>query len=166
MTLSKESDTLKSILIVSDKYYDHDKLDRAFGSINSPDEFFSLLSLRKGADDYLNRAEQVSIMTIHAAKGLEFNTVFVPGCEDGIIPFTIFGDTSFEHIASEERLLYVAVTRAEEILYLSNAAARNYKGRIIKSVRSPFVDRIEKRLVKQMKREERERDMDYQMKLF
>jgi len=160
------SDIIRSIMIVSEKYYDQDKLDRVFGGINSPDEFFSLLSLRKGEDDYLNRAEQVSVMTIHAAKGLEFNTVFVPGCEDGIIPFTIFGDTSPEHMASEERLLYVAVTRAEENLYLSNAAARNYKGRIIRSVRSPFVDRIEKRLVKQMKREERDRDTDYQMKLF
>jgi superfamily I DNA/RNA helicase len=53
-----------------------------------------------------------------------------------------------------------------ENLYLSNALSRDYKGRIIKNSRSPFVDRIEKRLVKQMKREERERDMDYQMKLF
>jgi len=105
-------------------------------------------------------------MTIHAAKGLEFNTVFVPGCEGGIIPFTLFGDTSPEHIASEERLLYVAVTRARQNLYLSSAMSRNYKGRILKPVRSPFVDRIEKKLLQQVKRKGGDKEADCQMKLF
>ena len=160
------ADVIKSILIIQEKFYDLEKLDRAFGNIKSPEEFFSSISLRKGADDYLSRAEQVSVMTIHAAKGLEFKTVFVPGCEDGIIPFTLFGDTSPEYIASEERLLYVAVTRAKQNLYLSSALSRNYKGRILKPVRSPFLDRIEKKLLQQMKREGRDKEADYQMKLF
>lgn len=160
------SDIMKSILLVSEKSYDQDKLIQAFSSINTPEEFFRLISLRSGADDYLNRVEQVSLMTIHASKGLEFNTVFVPGCEDGIIPFTFFGNTSSEHIESEERLLYVAVTRAKENLYLSNALSRDYKGRYLKFQRSRFVSRIEKRLLQETKRERREEDKDYQMKLF
>ena len=87
--------------------------------------------------------EGVHIMTIHAAKGLEFDHVFVPGCEEGILPFTLFGEDRPDLIDEERRLLYVAMTRARIGLALSWAHRRSFKGRIIQSQMSPFLNQLE-----------------------
>ena len=92
--------------------------------------------------------EGVHIMTIHAAKGLEFDHVFVPGCEDGILPFTLFGGLPGgqaerpDLIDEERRLLYVAMTRARIGLALSWARKRNFKGRQLQGNISPFLNQL------------------------
>jgi len=82
-------------------------------------------------------------MTIHAAKGLEFDHVFVPGCEEGILPFTLFGEDRPDIIDEERRLLYVAMTRARIGLALSWAHRRSFKGRILQGQMSPFLNQLE-----------------------
>ena len=99
----------------------------------------------------VSRAERVSLMTIHAAKGLEFEQVFVAGLEDGILPFTLFdrsgdasrGEEKDRAIDEERRLLYVAMTRAKIGLHLSWARSRIFKGRRISLPPSRFLSRVE-----------------------
>ena len=94
------------------------------------------------------RAERVQIMTMHAAKGLEFRAVFLPCLEDGILPF--YGleyaegeppaDTweKAELLREEARILYVGITRAAEAVFTSFAAERKIYGRSVSSGASPL----------------------------
>jgi DNA helicase-2/ATP-dependent DNA helicase PcrA len=82
-------------------------------------------------------------MTIHASKGLEFDHVFVSGLEEGILPFTLFGENGKEDIDEERRLLYVAMTRARHGLHLSWAASRNFRGRKLAGPPSRFLSGLE-----------------------
>jgi len=131
-------------------------------------DFFRSCSLRQGADDRDDRAEAVSLMTIHASKGLEFDTVFIPACEKGIIPFELYGEKNDGELAEEERLFYVGVTRTVRNLYLTYAKKRAVKGRILKQERSPFLDRLEEKLLKKGKREpgKKSRSDDLQLDMF
>ncbi|MDR2096700.1 MAG: UvrD-helicase domain-containing protein [Treponema sp.] len=124
------------------------------------------VSRTDGAAEVKSRG--VKIMTIHAAKGLEFDHVFVPALEEGILPFTLFersaekndppgkaglnpADSSQpdgriqedEKIAEERRILYVAMTRARSGLYLSWAGSRNFGGRQLKGAVSRFLSELE-----------------------
>ncbi|MBN2041663.1 MAG: UvrD-helicase domain-containing protein [Spirochaetes bacterium] len=115
---------------------------------NDYEKFFLNLSTRQGVDEYNEKAEAVSILTLHASKGLEFNTVFIPGCEQGIIPFELFGKKEKHELEEEERLFYVGITRTVKNLFLSHAGKRSYKGRILKQPRSLLLERIEKGIFK------------------
>ena len=109
--------------------------------------FLSLLQLGSPSDTYNPSTEQVALMTIHAAKGLEFSHVFIIGCEDGILPYTLFSkDTS--DIEEERRLLYVGMTRAKRALFLSHAKKRNLFGNSLHLPISPFLNNIKEELIK------------------
>ncbi|MCK7514793.1 MAG: hypothetical protein MZV70_69520 [Desulfobacterales bacterium] len=87
-------------------------------------------------------------MTVHAAKGLEFDYVFVAGLEEGLFPFTQYEETTQEdlirsRIEEERRLLYVAVTRARIGLSLWRAKARTFRGRRLALPPSRFLAEIE-----------------------
>ncbi len=98
--------------------------------------------------DFLDRGvEKVSLMTMHAAKGLEFPVVFVTGCETGMIPYARDGKT-VEDMAEERRLFYVAMTRAMDILCLTYAQKRRIFGLEKSRERSCFIDDIEKELAR------------------
>ncbi len=88
------------------------------------------------------RAEAVSLMTIHAAKGTEFPVVLVAGCEEGVLPYVPPDRTELSEEESEEerRLLYVAMTRAEKCLFLSHTTGRMIFGRKLPGKRSRFLD--------------------------
>ena len=118
---------------------------KRFGS-NTID-FFSHVALHTDTDAYVSRAEKVSLMTMHAAKGLEFPVVFITGCEQGYIPMQRSTDDVVD-IQEERRLFYVAMTRAMERLYLSCANKRRIYGRVESRSISPFVNDIEARLKK------------------
>ena len=113
-------------------------------------EFLHHVALQEGADAYEYNVERVTLMTMHASKGLEFNCVFVAGCEQGILPYTLFEKqkTDFEE---ERRLLYVAMTRAQKYLFLSHARKRVIFGRSLQQKRSPFLQRIEHDLLEEGK---------------
>ena len=94
------------------------------------DDFLNHIALYSDADTE-NRIDGVSLMTIHAAKGLEFPVVFLPGLEDNIFPtYKVLTDPDFENVIKEERrLMYVAITRAKTLLFISNAEKRmSYQG--------------------------------------
>ncbi|GHF89522.1 uncharacterized protein (TIGR00375 family) [Amycolatopsis bartoniae] len=87
--------------------------------------FRTELSLGIEVDTWDPRADRVSLLTLHAAKGLEFPVVFVVGCEDGLLPLRWPGaEPDAEELAEERRLLFVGITRAQQHLYLSHAASR------------------------------------------
>jgi DNA helicase-2/ATP-dependent DNA helicase PcrA len=118
----------------------------------------------KGLFAYLNRvslitntdgddanAGKVSLMTIHAAKGLEFPVVFIAGCEDGIIPHQRAVDEADKPEAAleeERRLFYVAITRARQTLYITYCQKRKKAGGAEADVTpSPFLDEIPQELL-------------------
>ena len=109
--------------------------------------FLSLLQLGSPSDTYNASAEQVALMTIHAAKGLEFSHVFIIGCEDGILPYTLFSNDASD-IEEERRLLYVGMTRAKRALFLSHAKKRNLFGNSLHLPISPFLNNIKEELIK------------------
>mgnify|MGYP001597086273 CR=1 FL=1 len=93
------------------------------------EEMLSNAALMSDQDTLKEREKAVKLMTVHAAKGLEFNTVFIGGMEDGLFPHNIMGGGSDPLKAEEERrLFYVALTRAEENLFLSYAIFRTIFG--------------------------------------
>jgi DNA helicase-2/ATP-dependent DNA helicase PcrA len=97
--------------------------------------FLTDLALASSADETAERA--VSLMTIHSAKGLEFDNIFVVGLEEGLLPMT--RDESKSAIEEERRLLYVAMTRARKRLFVTMAHRRNRNGKIEYQVASRFL---------------------------
>jgi DNA helicase-2/ATP-dependent DNA helicase PcrA len=92
--------------------------------------FRNELALRSEADLWDARAEGVSLLTLHAAKGLEFRVVFIVGCEEGLLPLTYDGRLDPEQEAEERRLLFVGMTRAQERLFLTYTRKRHWRGRL------------------------------------
>ncbi len=107
------------------------------------ERFRTELSLGVEVDTWDPRADRVSLLTLHAAKGLEFPVVFVVVCEDGLLPLrwpgTTADDADEEQVCEERRLLFVGMTRAQRHLYLSHAAERVRHGPARKTSRSPFL---------------------------
>ncbi len=100
---------------------------------------------RRGSDP---RDEAVRLLTVHAAKGLEFDHVFVAGLEEGLFPFTLYEETAAgpaleARIEEERRLLYVALTRARRGLFLWRARERTFRGRRLALPPSRFLAEIE-----------------------
>jgi superfamily I DNA/RNA helicase len=112
-----------------------------------PADFFGAMALHTDTDMYASRAEKVSLMTMHAAKGLEFPIVFISGCEQGYIPFER-SNSEPQDIEEERRLFYVAMTRAMTRLYFTRAKSRRIYGRLESRSPSPFVTDIEAHLKK------------------
>jgi uncharacterized protein (TIGR00375 family) len=115
-----------------------DILKSAAGRETDPADFFSGLSLQTDTDLYVSRAEKVSLMTLHAAKGLEFPVVFMVGCEEELLPLRRGGKDAVD-MDEERRLFYVGMTRAEERLYFSWARNRMIHGRRQARRISPFI---------------------------
>jgi len=103
------------------------------------------MAMQTDTDLFEANTEKVTLMTMHAAKGLEFPVVFISGCEEGYLPFKRQGDDS-TNIEEERRLLYVAMTRAQQALYLSYVKKRMVFGK--KATREPsmFIRDIEQNL--------------------
>ncbi len=103
--------------------------------------FLSQVSLVANIDSWEDRANAVSLMTLHNAKGLEFTVVMIPGLEDGLLPHeSSFGDD--EELEEERRLLYVGMTRAMDELYMFSAAVRRRGGLMDTRAPSRFLDEI------------------------
>jgi uncharacterized protein (TIGR00375 family) len=128
--------------------------------------FRDAVALTRHADLWDAGADRVSLLTLHAAKGLEFPVVFIVGLEDGILPLH-WGEPDEAAIAEEQRLFYVGMTRAEDRLFLSRALSRPWRGRVRRLPASPFLSRIEDALVRHHRAEGlRRKPEDRQLKLF
>nr|MBA3938718.1 ATP-binding domain-containing protein [Planctomycetota bacterium] len=90
--------------------------------------------------DRSEQPDQVTLMTLHGAKGLEFRFVFITGCEDGVLPLQRMGQTA--DLEEERRLMYVGITRAKEELYLSRARCRMQYGQTFRNDPSLFLSEI------------------------
>ncbi len=130
-----------------------DVLEETFRTAGIPYQRARKVSPEEEAEAHDPRAEAVTLMTIHAAKGLEFPVVFVAGCEDGIIPYTVHhrGDSAEIDIDEERRLLYVAMTRAEDDLFLTSSRRRTLYGKSIDALPSRFLGLIDPALVEYLK---------------
>lgn len=129
--------------------------------------FLDTAALAGEADFFDPRADRVSLLTLHAAKGLEFRVVFVVGLEDGILPLSFGGSPDEAALAEERRLFYVGMTRARDRLVLSRALQRAWRGALRRLEPSPFLADIEKELVRdQEARPFRRKPEDRQLKLF
>ncbi len=108
--------------------------------------FLEEVALFTDLDNYDTSADAVTLMTMHAAKGLEFPYVFIPGMEEGIFP----GMQSMynpEEVEEERRLAYVGITRAKEKLYLTSSATRMLFGSTVRNRPSRFIGEIPQDLV-------------------
>lgn len=135
-------------------------------NIENRKDFIHEVSLVKECDTLDERADRISLMTLHASKGLEFNCVFVAGLEQGIIP--LYRAETPEAIEEERRLLYVGMTRAKQRLFLSRAIKRHVFG-VSKNLEiSPFLAKIESDLLAYSKfeRESQEKENSSQLSLF
>ncbi len=112
---------------------------------NSLADFLDSIALVSDVDKLDEDAEAVTLMTMHSAKGLEFNVVFLVGMEEGLFPSkrSIEEDSSCEE---ERRLCYVAITRAKKLLYITNATKRTLYGSTSYSAVSRFIAEIPKEL--------------------
>ena len=132
------------------------------------ERFLSELALGTQVDTWDPRADRISLLTLHAAKGLEFPVVFIVGCEDGLLPLT-WGKAEPEDLAEERRLFYVGVTRARTKLYLCRARKRRWRGKVREMPPSPYLADIEQRLLEQSRPRPagaRTRKQDNQLDLF
>ncbi len=110
--------------------------------------FLEATALHSEADYYDPRADRVSLMTLHAAKGLEFPVVFVVGCEEGLLPYFPPGKgADGVDVEEERRLFYVGMTRARQKLALLHAGRRFLYGQRMENPRSRFVGDIETALL-------------------
>ena len=107
--------------------------------------FLEMTALGSEADFYDPRADRVTLMTLHAAKGLEFPVVFMVGCEEGLLPYERAGEES--DVEEERRLFYVGMTRAQQKLILLHARSRFLFGQRVQNPTSRFVEDIEMALV-------------------
>lgn len=172
LTLTLSLSELLDELVEQTKYYDYLKLQgkEGEGRIENIEElksnlirfenenenatlegFLEEISLYTDLDNVNSSDDKVILMTMHSAKGLEYKTVFIVGMEENIFP-SYMASNSEEELEEERRLAYVAVTRAKENLYITNASqrmlfgktSRNMPSRFLKEVPDDFIEVIDK----------------------
>ena len=122
--------------------------------IASLGEFLENISLVSDVNEQKeDNNEKVTLMTMHAVKGLEFDYVFVIGFEEGLFPHSNCFDSNDE-LEEERRLCYVAITRAKKKLYLINARSRILYGKISSNVPSRFIEEIGKEYLEEIGKKE------------
>ena len=137
-------DNLEELLTVTktfdDKYEPEDEDSDIYA------DFLGELSLVSDVDEVEEDAQEVTLMTLHAAKGLEFPVVFLVGMEEGLFPLSraAMDETELEE---ERRLAYVGITRAKKKLFLTNAYSRMFHGQHQNNPASRFVDEIDENLL-------------------
>lgn len=130
------------------------------------EQFLAQLATGAEVDALDPRAEAVTLLTLHAAKGLEFPVVFLVGCEDGLLPLRMpGGHASDDEIAEERRLFFVGLTRAQDRLYVSHAQRRFRFGSEREYAPSPFLGAIDAGLFERLGTAEERRPKDRQLRL-
>lgn len=140
----------------------HPLAERSEGDLQS---FLGELALGAEVDTWDPRADRISVLTVHAAKGLEFAVVFLVGCEDGLLPLRWPGDVAGTDMGEERRLFFVAMTRARSRIVLSRARSRTWQGRTREADPSPFLAAIGTDLLEPTGEESSRRRRDHQLRL-
>jgi DNA helicase-2/ATP-dependent DNA helicase PcrA len=136
----KEQDALENIkeLIKGAAEYD----ERVVGTVHELLllDYLQQISLFSDVDAYDASSDRVALMTLHAAKGLEFENVFIVGVEDGLLPHAktdAYNDE--DELEEERRLFFVGITRAKTGLYISYARYRTLRGQMLRTIPSQFL---------------------------
>lgn len=127
---------LKTTLI----HFEQENSDATVGS------FLEEVALYTDLDSVNSSDDNVILMTMHSAKGLEFKTVFIVGMEESIFP-SFMSSSSSDELEEERRLAYVAITRAKEKLYFTNSAQRMLFGRSSRNMPSRFLKEVSDTLI-------------------
>ncbi len=138
-----------------------DRLENVYELVNAAEEFsvesdepglgpfLESVALLAEVDKMSDETDQVTLMTVHNAKGLEFPYVFIAGCEEGLLPHASSLEDD-DQLEEERRLFYVALTRAEEAVFLTASAMRRRFGSSEPAAASRFVGEIPEELVAEM----------------
>jgi superfamily I DNA/RNA helicase len=110
------------------------------------DRFLDEIALGAEVDTWDPRADRISLLTLHASKGLEFPVVFIAGCDDGLLPLRSWRGAEVDY-AEERRLLFVGMTRATTRLTLLTAARRTLRGEVTECTPSPFLSSVDPALL-------------------
>jgi DNA helicase-2/ATP-dependent DNA helicase PcrA len=122
--------------------------DEESGEVMSPlSAFLTHASLEAGDNQAQEGQEAVQLMTVHASKGLEFDVVFITGLEEGLFPHEN-SMNDFDGLEEERRLMYVAITRARQRLYMSHSQTRMLHGQTRYHIRSRFFDELPEETLK------------------
>jgi DNA helicase-2/ATP-dependent DNA helicase PcrA len=113
----------------------------AQGAVDPLTAFLAHAALEAGETQAAEGRPALQLMTVHAAKGLEFHTVFVTGLEEGLFPHEN-SLSEYDGVEEERRLMYVAVTRARRRLYLTHAQSRMLHGQVRYNIASRFMDEV------------------------
>jgi superfamily I DNA/RNA helicase len=128
--------------------------------------FLTELATGAEVDTWDPRADRITLLTLHAAKGLEFPVVFVVGCEDGLLPLRLPGrPPSDDDVAEERRLFFVGLTRAQDRLFVSHVKRRFRHGAEREMPPSPFLADIDKGLLERRGDDGPRRPRDRQLRL-
>jgi DNA helicase-2/ATP-dependent DNA helicase PcrA len=111
------------------------------GAVDPLTAFLAHAALEAGETQAAEGRPALQLMTVHAAKGLEFHTVFVTGLEEGLFPHEN-SMSEFDGVEEERRLMYVAITRARRRLYLTHAQSRMLHGQVRYNIPSRFIDEV------------------------
>lgn len=133
------------------------EFDRQHPEDGSLEAFLEQVALVSDTDTFEDASDRVTIMTLHAAKGLEFKRVYIIGVEDELLPHKRSKNSEWE-IEEERRLLFVGITRAEERLELSCCKRRNIRGELRPVIPSPFLHELP---LDEIKRVESRSDRDW-----
>jgi ATP-dependent DNA helicase UvrD/PcrA len=145
--MAKQFDIAKKLNSNADTRAAFDYVSGVAESFGHDTAGFLETAVLQGDPDVLGvAAQKVALLTIHAAKGLEFPVVFIAGCENGYIPFIRKSSDTID-IDEERRLFYVAMTRAKDQLFFTRAKTRIIFGKMENRQQSPFVADIKEWLL-------------------
>jgi len=102
-------------------------------------DYLQQISLFSDVDLYDTSVDRVALMTLHSAKGLEFENVFIVGLEDGLLPHERSNTDDEDDLEEERRLFFVGITRAKTGLFISHARYRTIRGQLLRTIPSPFL---------------------------
>ncbi len=131
-------ENLQELLSMARDFSDHHQ------AANGLSDFMNDIALATDYDEIQESDNYVSLMTVHAAKGLEFPVVFITGLEEKLFPLNYYEQ---EELEEERRLFYVALTRAQEKLFLSWSRSRYHYGQPQGCIRSMFIDEVDRDIV-------------------
>ena len=164
MTASKKFNDILKILLDESGYMKMLKNDKNINALSkienikelivamddyaSIEEFLEHIALVSAVDETQNDSK-VSLMTLHAAKGLEYEFVFLPGWEEGLFPHQkTIDESGNKGIEEERRLAYVGITRAKKNLNISTSLTRRFQNNWMPSLQSRFIDELDDNLIK------------------
>ena len=141
---SPDEDDQQRIANVNELVSTARKYDQIFGDETTLEGFLEVSTLASATDQLDAESGQVTLMTLHAAKGLEYPVVFIIGVEQNLIPHErVLREELRDGLEEERRLFFVGITRAEQCLYLTQTRERSLRGRPWRTITSDFLKEID-----------------------